>query len=124
MKKLIGLLVVLVFVSPAQARTLKFERGTIDVNQLHEELLTQFPQWRGTPQPDGSWRDPSLYVESTDSEILLTIPEDAPEALVNQVVATHHPRPLEAEEPATEKTAREKLRVLGFTDAETTQIVN
>jgi len=95
--------------SPAAwAKTLKVAKGSMQVNQLHEELLVRFPAWRGTLQPDGSFTDPLLQVESTDQEIRLTVPDTANEASVQAVIAAHKPKPKidkAAEERAKDPTS-------------------
>lgn len=81
------------------AKTIAVPKGAIHVNQLHEALLERFPAWRGTEQPDGSFADPLLHVEHDDEEIILTVPDDADEAVVHAAVASHLPRP-QAQAPA------------------------
>jgi hypothetical protein len=77
----------------AWAKTIKIPKGSINVNQLHDELLERFSTWRGTQQADGSFRDPVLRVEHTDQEIILTVPDNADEAAIQSMVASHVPRP-------------------------------
>ncbi len=92
------------------------------MDQLHDELLSAFPAWKGTRQPDGSYEGPLLSVESTPAEILLTVPEEASESAVRQRVAAHVPKKrLDASQ--ARQTAQEKLKALGFTDAEIAQIL-
>lgn len=93
---------------PVAAKTIKVANGSVDVNQLHEELLDRFPAWHGTRQPDGSYADPLLHVEYTDEEIELTVPDGANEAAIQAVVAAHVPQPdvdedaaLRAQDPST-----------------------
>ena len=88
----------------AWAKTLKVAKGPIEVNQLHEELLSAFPAWRGTPQADGTLVNPLLQVESTEQEIRLTVPDTTPEAAVQAVVAAHKPT------PKKDKAAEEKAK--------------
>jgi len=124
-KPAIFLLCLLFLAVPAEGKTLPVRKENVNVNQLHDELLAAFPEWRGTPQPDGSFKDPLLKVESSSEEIFLTIPEEAGEASVQQVVAAHLPapaRPAESVEPAERKSAKKKLKAIGFTDAEISEI--
>ena len=88
----------------AWAKTLTIPKGSIQVNQLHEELLSAFPAWRGTPQADGTLVNPLLQVESTEQEIRLTVPDTTPEAAVQAVVAAHKPT------PKRDKAAEEKAK--------------
>ena len=88
----------------AWAKTVKVPKGSIHVNQLHEELLGVFPTWRGTPQPDGTFADPLLGVESTDQEIILTVPDTTQDAAVQAVITAHKPK------PKTDKAAEERAK--------------
>ena len=88
----------------AWAKTIKVTKGSMQVNQLHEELLAAFPAWRGTAQLDGSFTDPLLQVESTDTEIRLTVPDTIPDASVQAVIQAHKPR------PKRDKVAEEKAK--------------
>ena len=74
------------------AKEIKIPKGSINVNQLHNELLDRFPGWRGMPQADGAFLHPLLGVEHTAEEILLTVPDDANEAAIQSVVAAHTPQ--------------------------------
>ena len=101
----------------AWAKTIKIPKGTVSVSQLHDELLTKFPAWRGTPQPNGSFRDPLLRVEHTDQEIRLTVPEDTDAAAVQAVVTAHKPKPPK-DSKAIRHSAKKKLKDLGLTQEE------
>lgn len=91
--RILLMVIVLGLSSPAAwAKTLKIPKGTIQVNQLHDELLAAFPAWRGTSQPDGGFADPLLRVESTEQDIRLTIPDTTPDALVQAVINAHKPQ--------------------------------
>ncbi|MBI3615561.1 MAG: hypothetical protein HY211_03475, partial [Candidatus Omnitrophica bacterium] len=114
---LLGVLSLWMTATPgAYAKTLKFSRGGAHVDQLHDELLSAFPAWKGTQQPDGSYERPLLSVESTPAEILLTVPDEAPEAAVRQVVAAHVPKDPQVLSPR--ESAQNKLGRLGFTKEE------
>lgn len=97
--------------SPAWAKTIKISKGSINVNQLHDELLAQFPTWKGTPRPQGGYANPLLYVEHTDQEIRLAVPDDADEAAVQAVVAAHVPRS-RVNHPPAPTTVEERLKRL------------
>ena len=81
------------------AKTIKIPKGAIDVNQLHDELLSRFPAWRGAQRPNGTFVDPLLRVEHTDREILFTMPETADDAEVRAVIAAHVPTPRDGSAP-------------------------
>lgn len=82
---------------PCEAKTITVPKTGKNENQLHEELLAAFPQWAPLAQPDGFKVDPGLLrVESTATEVRLTVPDDADEAAVQAVVAAHTPRPRRA----------------------------
>lgn len=85
----------------AWAKSKDVPRGTIEVGQLHEELLARFPQWQGTKRADGKFTNPTLQVESNGSKVLLTLPEDADEAAVQAVIAAHTPTPSKRKTPTT-----------------------
>ena len=91
MRGLLVAVIICAWLTPAWAKPVKIPKGSIDPNQLHEELLAARPDWRGTEQPDGTFTDPRLRVEFTDEEITLTIPDEADEASVRSVVASHVP---------------------------------
>lgn len=125
MRIVLLLIMFCVWAAPVSAKTLKVPKGSIDVNQLHEELLDRFPAWHGTRQPDGSYEDPALYVEYTDEEIELTVPESASEAAIQAVVAAHRPRPdvdedavLRAQDPSTMTLEERVARLEALTDLE------
>ena len=101
----------------AWAKTMAVPKGTINVNQLHDELLARFPVWQGTQQPDGTFTDSLLRVEHTDREIRLTVPEDADEAAVQAVIRAHTPKPPK-DAKALKKSAKKKLKDLGLTQDE------
>ena len=113
----------LVWPSPVWAKTLRVPKGTIQVNQLHDELLTRFPEWRGTRQPDGTYADPLLGVEHTAQEITLRVPEDTPEASVQAVITAHAPKPPK-DVKALKKSAKKKLQDLGLTKDEVEAILS
>ncbi len=93
MRTILFLTLVWAWTSIAWAKTVKIPKGSIEVNQLHDELLARFQEWRGTKQADGTYVKPLLRVEHTDQEIRLAVPDDADEAAVQAVVAAHTPRP-------------------------------
>ena len=106
------------------SQSLVIPKDTLQPLQLHEELLVRFPVWRGTPVPEGGFRDPSLQVEFTETQIRLTLPDEADLVAVRAVVTAHLPRPpkdwkrLRREAIAAIKTATnlsdDHLRALGF----------
>jgi len=75
----------------AWAKTVKIPKGSIDPNQLHDELLARFPAWHGTQRPDGIFINPSLRIEYTDQEIRLDVPDNADEAAIQAIIAAHIP---------------------------------
>lgn len=120
------LVFLLALASSAEGKTLKFNKGNANVNQLHDELLGASPSWRGTEQPDGSFKDPLLRVEDSESEILITVPDEVADGVITQAVTSHVPQstwPLEPPEPAGKKSAKNKLKALGFTDKEIDEIL-
>ncbi len=123
MRILLALMLVLMVAPAAWAKTIHLPKGTINVNQLHDELLAKFPAWRGTQQSDGSFTDPLLRVEYTDQEIRLTGPEDADEAAVQAVVKTHKPKPPK-DLKAIHQSAKKKLKALGLTQEEVDAILS
>ena len=104
MRFIMALLVIGSWTTAVWAKTIKVPKGAIEVNQLHEELLVAFPTWRGTPQPDGTLANPLLQVESTDQEVLLTVPETTADASVQAVLKAHKPQ------PKRDKAAEEKAK--------------
>ena len=96
MRSVLVLILVCAWATPAWAKTMKIPKGTINVSQLQEELLVRFPQWRGAPQPDGSFSDPLLRLEYNEQEIRLDIPDQADDAAVQAVVRAHVPGPRKA----------------------------
>lgn len=91
MRILLALVIACSWMAPAWAKTLKIPKRSINATQLHDDLLDRFPEWRGREQPNGTFTDPLLRVEFTDEEITLTIPDEADEAIVQSVVASHVP---------------------------------
>ena len=114
---LLVLLLLCPWSTAAWAKTIKVPKGMVSVSQLHDELLTKFPAWRGTPQPNGTFVNPLLRVEHTDQEIRLTVPEDTDETAVQAVVKTHKPKPPK-DTKALRKSAKKKLKDLGLTQEE------
>lgn len=100
MRHVLVVMLVCALATPAWAKTVKISKGTINATQLHEELLARFPQWRGTPQPDGSLADPLLQLGYNKQEIILMIPDDADEAAIHAVVAAHIPKAKKAKKRA------------------------
>ena len=117
MRTLLVLMLVWSWTTAAWAKTVKIPKGTSDVNQLHDELLAQFPAWRGTPQPDGSFKNPLLRVEHTDQEIRLSVPDETDEGAIQAVVKTHRPKPRK-DVKALKTSAKRKLKDLGLTQDE------
>lgn len=93
MRRLLALALVGLWAPTAWAKVTKVPKGAIEVNQLHDELLATFPDWRGTQRPDGTFTNPRLRVESTDQDITLTMPDEVNEKAVQSVVASHVPKP-------------------------------
>lgn len=91
MRTALMVMICCLWMTVAWAKTVKIPTGSIDPNQLHEELLAARPEWRGTERPDGTFTNPLLRVEFTDEEITLTIPDEADEAVVWSVVRSHVP---------------------------------
>lgn len=94
----------------AWAKTLRLPKGSIEADQLRDELVVRFPAWRGTQRPDGVFINPSLRVEYTDQEIRLDVPDDADEATIQAIVAAHVPRPRNPARAGDGKEARVVLR--------------
>jgi hypothetical protein len=107
----------------AWAKTVKVPKGTIDVNQLHDELLQRFPAWKGTSQADGTFTNPLLQVESTDEEIRLTLPDSADEAAMHAVIDAHAPK-ARKDAKALRKSAKKKLKDVGLTQDELDAILS
>lgn len=126
MKKRIVLMIaaLLIFTPCAFAKQQVVAKGNKNVNQLHDELLKAFPAWRGTSLAGGTFQDPLLLVEETSTQIKLSFPEDADENTVKAVINAHVPDPNWKLEPESKRTAREKLRGLGFTDSEIGHVLN
>ena len=123
MRALVLLMVFCVGTSVAWAKTITVPKRSMDVNQLHDELLQRFPQWRGTPQADGGFRNPLLQVESTDEEIRLTLPDDADEGAVQAAINAHTPKPRK-DIKALRNSAKKKLKGLGLTQDEADAILS
>lgn len=87
-----GVLMACAWSSEAWAKTVTVPKARIRIAQLHEELLSRFPQWRGQPQTDGSFSNPPLRVEHDDQQIMLTVPEEADERAIRAVVDAHVPQ--------------------------------
>ena len=113
---------ILVFTQGVLAKTLVYDKSTKNPNQLHEEILDSFPEWRGTSLPNGTFRDPLIQLESNELSIILTVPDNADEARIKAIVNSHvsNPNWLLSRNPDSEskKSAKAKLKVLGFTDGE------
>ena len=77
----------------ASAQELQVSRGSMNVNQLHQELLSAFPSWRGASLPDGSFENPLLSVESTAQEVRLSFPDGTDVQQVHAVIQAHQPIP-------------------------------
>ena len=123
MRVLLAVLLGCVWTPVVWAKTLTVAKGTMHVNQLHDELLTRFPVWRGTQQPDGSFLDPLLRVEHTTQEIRLSVPDTADEAAVQAVITAHVPKPPK-DVKALRKSAKKKLKDLGLTQDEVDAIMS
>lgn len=95
----------------AWAKTLRLPKGSIEADQLQDELVARFPAWRGTQRPDGVFINPSLRVEYTDQEIRLDVPDDADEAAIQAIVAAHMPRPRNPARGGDAETAMLEERV-------------
>jgi hypothetical protein len=104
--------------SVAEAKSVRFPRGEIRVNQLHQEILDRFPALKGELQADGSRQDPRLKLSYTPSEIILEVPEEMDEWALQDLVARHVPDPMWGIDSDPRQTARPKLQALGFTDPE------
>jgi len=123
MRVLVLFLVLSSWTSAAWAKTLKVPKGTTNVNQLHDELLNQFPAWRGAQQPDGTFINPLLRVEHTDQEIRLSLPDDTDERVIQAVVKAHRPKPAK-DVKALKQSAKRKLKDLGLTQDEVDAILS
>jgi len=119
MRTLLVLLIICSWATVAWAKTVKVSKGSKNANQLHDELLARFPEWRGTQKPDGTFVNPLLRVEHTDQEITLTVPDDAPDGQLQAVINAHVPKPSREEmKRAKANSAKAKLKALGLTDEE------
>lgn len=96
--------------STAWAKTMTIPKAGIQVAQLHEELLSQFPQWRGAQQADGSFTDPLLRMEHDEQQIILTVPDEADENAIRAVVAAHVPQPRPEMRRRTPAALEDRLR--------------
>lgn len=123
MRTLLVLMLVVMVVPAAWAKTITIPKGPISVSQLHDELLQQFPRWKGTQQADGSFINPLLRVEHTDQEIRLTTPDETDETAVQAVVKAHKPKPPK-DVKALRQSAKKKLKDLGLTQEEVDAILS
>lgn len=71
--------------------TRAYPRGSARLSLLHEQLLRRFPAWRGTLGRDGLYHDPLLRVETTATQLRLTVPDDADDAEIQAVLDAHDP---------------------------------
>lgn len=123
MRSFLVFVIVCSWLTPAWAKTVKIPKDAANVNQLHDELLNQFPAWRGTQLPDGTFTNPLLGVESTDEEIQLTLPDNADETAVQAVTNAHTPK-ARKDVKALRKSARKKLKDVGLTQDEVDAILS
>ena len=114
---LLVLLLLCPWSTSAWAKTIKIPKGTVSVNQLHDELLTKVPAWRGTPQPNGTFVNPLLQVEFSNDDVTLTVPDQTDEAVVQAMVKTHKPKPPK-DHKTIRQSAKKKLKDLGLTQDE------
>lgn len=114
---LIGLVLMTTVVEATQ---LIVPKDNMDENQLHEEILAAIPQCQPIVQPDGSKVDPGLCrVESTETEIRLTVPDEIGDRTVQALLAAHVPKPShDATRRALIASGDAKLKVLGLTEDE------
>jgi hypothetical protein len=90
----------LIWMPVAEAKTLSVPKTGKNENRLHQELLTTFPAWGPVIRPDGTKEDPGLLrVESTDTEIRLTVPDEADERAIQSVIKSHMPKPKKPKQP-------------------------
>ena len=83
------LLAWLLLMGIAEAKTITVPKAGKNENQLHEELLAAFPAWKAV-----NGVDPGLLrVESTNTEIRLTVPDETEEAAVTTILSAHVPKP-------------------------------
>jgi len=123
MRILLVLILSCLWVGEASAKVLKIPKGSMDVNQLHDELLAKFPAWRGTQLPDGTFTDPPLRVEYTDQEIMLMVPDNADETAMQAVIKAHTPK-ARKDVKALRKSAKKKLKDVGLTQDEIDAILS
>lgn len=107
--RIILLSLMLLITSPLYADQIRIPRGSINVNQLHDDILEAQPVLRG---------DTRLYVQSTEGEIIIDYPDTVTELQLRNVISSYTSK--ESKEKKRERSRKagiDKLKVLGL-DAE------
>lgn len=114
-----GIALWLLPISVSAEQTLMIPSQGKDANQLHEELLQQFPEFGGMLNPrTGHREDPGLLrVESIGAEIRLTCPDGAPVEEIQAVVNRHAPTPRQ-DVAGNRRAAKQKLKSVGLNQEE------
>ncbi len=116
MKKIVVLSLVLLTASPVFAKEIIVPKGNKNPSQLHQEILSQFPQWAGTLTPQGTYRDPALSLGIKGDSLILNVPDTANENLLQSVIAAHQPAVVWPPVSLEKQKAQKKIEAIGLTE--------